>query len=57
MVGAVSGEPGYFYRQHIAENPDERFRVRRFAFPDNMMDVIQYVSGIERAKQLVRGSA
>ena len=57
MFGAVSGEPGYFHREHIAKNPDEGFRVRRFAFPDNMVDVIQYVSGIERAKQLARGGA
>jgi len=57
MRGAVSGEPGYFDRAQILRNSDEGFRVRRFAFPDEMMDVIQYVSGIERVKQLLRGEA
>jgi len=55
MRGAVSGESGYFDRDHILRNSDEGFRVRRFAFPDDLTDVIQYVSGIERAKQVLRG--
>ena len=55
MQGAVSGEPGYFDRDEIRRDADEGFRVRRFAFPDDMTDVIQYVSGIERMKQLLRG--
>lgn len=54
LCGAVSGEPGYFDRGKIMKDADERFCARRFAFPDNMADLIQYVSGIERAKQLLR---
>ncbi len=57
MHGAVSGEPGYFDRDQILRDSDEGFRVRRFSFPDNLSDLIQYVSGIERAKQLLRGEA
>lgn len=57
MLGAVSGEPGYFDRDSIRRNPEEAFRVRRFAFPDELTDVTQYVSGIERAKQILRGEA
>ncbi len=57
MLGAVSGEPGYFHRDSIQQDPDEAFRVRRFAFPDGMTDLTQYVSGIERAKQILRGEA
>ncbi|MDH4188279.1 MAG: polysaccharide deacetylase family protein [Nitrospira sp.] len=55
MLGAVSGEPGYFYKDSIRQDPDEAFRVRRFSFPDEMTDLTQYVSGIERAKQILRG--
>jgi peptidoglycan/xylan/chitin deacetylase (PgdA/CDA1 family) len=54
MSGAVSGEPGYFDRDRVLRDPDEAFRVRRFAFPDDMADVIQYASGIERMKQVLR---
>lgn len=57
MRGAVSGEPGYFDRDQILRDSDERFRVRRFPFPDNLTDLIQCVSGIERAKQLLKGEA
>lgn len=57
MLGAVSGEPGYFDRDSILQDPVEAFRVRRFAFPDDLTDVTQYVVGIERAKQILRGKA
>jgi peptidoglycan/xylan/chitin deacetylase (PgdA/CDA1 family) len=57
MRGAVSGEPGHFDRNRILRDSDEGFRVRRFAFPDDLTDVIQYVSGIERMKQVLRGEA
>jgi len=57
LCGAVSGVPGYFDRRQVMNDAKERFRARRFAFPDNMADLIQYVSGIERAKQLMRGEA
>jgi len=55
MVGAVSGEPGYFDRRTLLHDQDERYKIRRFAFPDDMADLVQYVSGIERAKQALRG--
>ncbi|MEO5954427.1 MAG: polysaccharide deacetylase family protein [Nitrospiraceae bacterium] len=55
MVGAVSGEPGYFNCRTLLHDQDERYKVRRFAFPDDMADLVQVVSGIERAKQVLRG--
>ena len=55
MVGAVSGEPGYFDCRTLLHDQDERYKIRRFAFPNDMADLVQYVSGIERAKQVLRG--
>jgi peptidoglycan/xylan/chitin deacetylase (PgdA/CDA1 family) len=57
MLGAVSGEPGYFDRDRVLRDADEAFRARRFAFPDDMTDFVQYASGIERIKQVVRAEA
>lgn len=55
MVGAVSGEPGYFDCRILLHDEEERYRARRFSFPNDMADLVQYVSGIERAKQVLRG--
>jgi peptidoglycan/xylan/chitin deacetylase (PgdA/CDA1 family) len=57
MSGAVSGEPGYFDRDQVLRDADEAFRVRRFAFSDDMADVVQYASGIERMKQALQAEA
>lgn len=56
FLGAVVGEPGYADALAFQRNQDDRFKVRRFAFPDELPHVIQYVSGVERFKQILRRS-
>ena len=60
---------GYFLQpaipgKHVMEliltfrhGEDNCFRVQRFGFPDELPHMIQYVSGVERFKQMLRGSA
>lgn len=55
LKGAVAGEPGYADSILFRNEFGNRFRVRRFGFPDTLPDLIQYVSGLERFKQIVRG--
>lgn len=54
FAGALSAEPGYASAASFTSGADGRFRVRRFGFPDTLPHVIQYVSGVERVKQMVR---
>jgi peptidoglycan/xylan/chitin deacetylase (PgdA/CDA1 family) len=53
FVGAVATAPGYAGAPTFRHGEDNRFRVQRFGFPDDMPHVIQYVSGVERFKQLL----
>jgi len=53
--GAVVGYPGYAER-FGADDP-ARFGVRRFALPDALDDLVQCVSGFERAKSLLRSES
>ena len=55
LRGAVVGEPGFADRVRFNKNWEGPFRVRRLAFPENFPILVQYVSGIERCKQLLRG--
>lgn len=57
FLGALAAEPGYASALSLRSNEDDRFKVRRFGFPDDLPHVIQYVSGVERVKQLLRRSA
>jgi peptidoglycan/xylan/chitin deacetylase (PgdA/CDA1 family) len=57
FAGAVVGEPGYADRLAFQRSPDDRFRVQRFAFPDDLPHMVQYVSGVERFKQMLRNRA
>ena len=57
FVGAVVGEPGYANALTFRHGEDNCFRVQRFGFPDELPHMIQYVSGVERFKQMLRGSA
>jgi peptidoglycan/xylan/chitin deacetylase (PgdA/CDA1 family) len=57
FLGAVAGEPGYANALAFQGSDDNRFRVRRFGFPDKLPHMIQYVSGVERFKQILRRSA
>jgi peptidoglycan/xylan/chitin deacetylase (PgdA/CDA1 family) len=57
FLGALASEPGYANAVSFQCDADNRFKVRRFGFPDGLPHVIQYVSGVERMKQLLRGNA
>lgn len=54
--GAVVGEPGYADALAFQRNQNDRFKVQRFGFPDELPHVIQYASGVERFKQMLRRS-
>ena len=58
LRGAVVGSVGYA-RGKTIRGELSRFRIRRFAMPgdlDGFADLIQYVTGIERIKESVRGA-
>jgi peptidoglycan/xylan/chitin deacetylase (PgdA/CDA1 family) len=54
LVGGCTGEQAYATsdRYHA---PDGAFYIPRFAFPDDLSYLRQYVTGLERFKQLLRG--
>lgn len=54
LVGAVVGEPGYADPASFGRSSDAPFKLRRFPFPEDISDLVQRVSGIERCKQFVR---
>lgn len=53
LQGAVVGSAGYATGAEIRA-ASQRFCVRRFAMSDERTDVIQYVTGLERAKERLR---
>lgn len=55
LRGAVVGEPGFAEPLLFANDPVGRFKVMRFGFPETLPHLVQYVSGIERCKMMVRG--
>ncbi|MGH7620111.1 MAG: polysaccharide deacetylase family protein [Gemmatimonadaceae bacterium] len=57
LEGAVVGSNGYARASVFRGSGDARFLVPRFPFPPDFADLLQYVSGVERMKQLVRGAA
>lgn len=57
LSGAVVGEPGYADVDSFRRDVDGAFKVKRFSYPENLADVIQYVSGLERLKQVLRREA
>lgn len=57
FVGALAAEPGYASAQVFRSTDEDRFKIPRFGFPDDLPHVIQYVSGVERFKQLLRRNA
>jgi peptidoglycan/xylan/chitin deacetylase (PgdA/CDA1 family) len=57
LKGAVVGAPGYASGSKLRDDEYGRFQVRRFSFPESLVDLAQYASGFERAKQLVRREA
>jgi peptidoglycan/xylan/chitin deacetylase (PgdA/CDA1 family) len=56
FAGAVVAEPGYANALACRHEENSRFRVQRFGFPDDLPHMIQYVSGVERLKQVLRGN-
>lgn len=54
LLGAVTGEPGFPDTSLFSQGNDEPFKIRRLPFPESLSELIQYVSGIERCKQVVR---
>jgi peptidoglycan/xylan/chitin deacetylase (PgdA/CDA1 family) len=54
LRGAVVGEPGYARVATFRAAPNNPFRVRRFAYPEDFIDVLQVVTGFERLKQTIR---
>lgn len=53
LSGAVVGAPGFAERLSDKDN-DWPFKIRRLSYPENLSDLIQYVSGIERCKLMIR---
>jgi len=53
LPGAVVGESGFAETLSSTDN-DWPFKVPRFSYPESHSVLIQYVSGIERCKQMVR---
>lgn len=54
FLGAVVGEAGYADTNRFRQSRDAAFRVRRFSYIEDIGTLLQAVSGVERAKQLVR---
>jgi peptidoglycan/xylan/chitin deacetylase (PgdA/CDA1 family) len=54
LVGAVMGVPGYPETGTLRQGLDAPFKLRRFGYPNNLTDLMQVVSGVERFKQMVR---
>jgi peptidoglycan/xylan/chitin deacetylase (PgdA/CDA1 family) len=54
LVGAVGSTHGYVDGLALERNPDARFAVPRFGYPDDLGAAMQYVSGLERLKELWR---
>ena len=57
FTGAVVGTTGYAQRHDFTRSPDGRFRVRRFAYPEDLSELAQCATGLERVNELVRGLA
>ncbi|MDN5940441.1 MAG: polysaccharide deacetylase family protein [Nitrospira sp.] len=56
LQGAVVGEPGFADPLPFGNDPAGRFKVMRFGFPETLPRLVQYVSGVERCKMMVRRS-
>jgi hypothetical protein len=54
LWGAVVGAPGFADPVSFRRGSDGPFKMKRLPFPERLSDLIQYVSGIERCKLIVR---
>ncbi len=55
LLGAVVGEPGYADQIVFSQEEDGSYKIKRFGFPETIPRIVQYVSGVERVKQRLRG--
>lgn len=55
FLGAVIGYPGYVDGTTIRQTDELAFTVPRFSMPPDKLQLIQLASGIERAKEILRG--
>lgn len=53
-IGAVAGMQTHVSARVFQREPDARFEVPRFGYPTDARAVLQYASGLERVKQIVR---
>ena len=54
FLGAVVNEWGLADGASFRGGPDGPFKTKRLPFPERLSDLVQYVCGIERCKELVR---
>lgn len=54
MIGGLVGESGYASTRLFHHQGSGPFRVQRFAYTGDLIDMAQCVSGIERIKEIVR---
>jgi peptidoglycan/xylan/chitin deacetylase (PgdA/CDA1 family) len=54
FLGAVVGVGGYADARAFRRDALERFRVRRFGYQGDLPHLVQFVSGVERLKQIIR---
>jgi peptidoglycan/xylan/chitin deacetylase (PgdA/CDA1 family) len=54
LLGALTCRPGYADPALLANSPEARFQLPRFAAPDYLPRVVQFVSGLERFKAGLR---
>ena len=54
MVGAVGSSHAYADARAFERSPNARFAVPRFGYPPDLRAAMQYVSGLERLKELWR---
>ena len=55
FLGAVVGWDGFVSARSARSDAHARFGVRRFPYPDDLPHLVQFVSGVECAKAMLRG--
>jgi peptidoglycan/xylan/chitin deacetylase (PgdA/CDA1 family) len=55
LIGAVLGVAGYADRPRFARAPHGPYLVHRFSYADHLAQNLQYASGLERLKEILRG--
>jgi peptidoglycan/xylan/chitin deacetylase (PgdA/CDA1 family) len=53
FIGALAAQDDYAMLSKHTDR-DDRYRIRRFSFPDDLANVLQYATWMERAKQVLR---